>query len=144
MLNFDFWGQEWPLIVGAPHIAIGGALVIAAATFAFAKLIYSGQIAAMKAQMATLHERRHLAEDQQKALTWQIEKLKAEQVAVNLQIEQKATLPALASSTATVTRTIGELATTNSALGNTLTPDVAAALDNARWLYVEVKTPTKK
>jgi hypothetical protein len=119
-VNFDFWSQEWPIIVGAPHIALGGAVVIILVMFAIFTWAYRREIASQKAEISALNERLRLADAQQKGFTQYIEKLVAQQRVVNQQIEQKATIPLLAGSTATVTGTIADLAAANSVLGSTL------------------------
>jgi uncharacterized integral membrane protein len=51
MLNFDFWDAEWPLIVAAPHIVLGGLAVaiLILVAFLIVQLACSRQIAALKA-----------------------------------------------------------------------------------------------
>ena len=49
-MDLTFWTQEWPLIRNAPHLAIGGAIVIALAVWAFVSWAYRRKIAVLKAE----------------------------------------------------------------------------------------------
>ena len=49
-MDLTFWTQEWPLIRNAPHLAIGGAIVIALVVWAFVSWAYRRKIAVLKAE----------------------------------------------------------------------------------------------
>ena len=49
-MDLTFWNQEWPLIRDAPHLAIGGAIVIALAVWALVSGSYRRKIARLKAE----------------------------------------------------------------------------------------------
>jgi ATP-dependent 26S proteasome regulatory subunit len=126
-MNFEFWSQEWPLIAGAPHIALFGLVVIIGVVFVIARWGYSREIAGLKAEksgreaeMSALNERLRLAADEQKGLTSHIEKLSVQINTLKRQIETKAEPFALANSAALVTGTMGDVTSANSALANTL------------------------
>jgi hypothetical protein len=121
VLNFDFWDKEWPVITGAPHIVIGGALALIAIVFLIVRWGYSREVAGQKAQIATLNERLHLASDEQVAVTRQVTMLTSQVSKLEQQIERKEGLTALANTTAQVHGTIGDLSLANSSLGRTLT-----------------------
>jgi hypothetical protein len=63
-MDLTFWTQEWPSIRDAPHLAIGGAIVIALAVWALVSWAYRRKIAILKAEngawegkLAFAHER---------------------------------------------------------------------------------------
>src|SRR6478736_6737890 len=49
-MDLTFWNQEWPLIRDAPHLAIGGAIVIALAVWVLVSGSYRRKIARLKAE----------------------------------------------------------------------------------------------
>ena len=50
-MDLTFWTQEWPVIRNAPYLAIGGAIVIALAVWAFVSWAYRRKIAVLKAEI---------------------------------------------------------------------------------------------
>ena len=63
-MDLTFWTQEWPSIRDAPHLAIGGAIVIALAVWVLVSWAYRRKIAILKAEngawegkLAFAHER---------------------------------------------------------------------------------------
>lgn len=57
MESFDFWAKEWPVITQAPHIALGGLVVVVAVIWSVATSRYSDQLASLKVQIELLKER---------------------------------------------------------------------------------------
>ena len=99
MLNLEFWEKEWPVIDGAPHIAIGGAITLIVVTAVFVWWL-RGHIA--KERIATLEERLRLAGDEQQAVTREVDRLQT----LIPQLPQ-------ASTTALVAQSVNTLSTAN-------------------------------
>jgi hypothetical protein len=120
MLNFDFWDREWPVITAAPHIVLWGTVIIIAVVFFVVRWGYSREVAGRKAETAVLNERLRLAADEQTAVTRELDRLKQNFAKLDQQIERGMPVAGLASATATVSGTIGDLSRANSLLGSTL------------------------
>ena len=122
MLNFDFWDAEWPLIMAAPHIVLGGLAVVTLilVVFLIVQSAYSRQIAGLKAQSVALNWRLRLASDLQDKITRQLETVTAEVVELTRHITGKATISVLLDDTAKLSGTIVDLAHANTELANTL------------------------
>ncbi|HEY2226811.1 MAG TPA: hypothetical protein VGI22_03550 [Xanthobacteraceae bacterium] len=122
MLNFDFWDAEWPLIVEAPHIVLGGlaGVILILVVFLIVQLACSRQIARLKAESVVLNRRLQLAIDQQDEVTRQLETATAEVVELTRHITGKATISVLLDDTSKLSGTIVDLARANTDLANTL------------------------
>jgi hypothetical protein len=123
-MDATFLEKVWGLFVSNPGavFSIIGAIGVAI-TFAWWLRGFIGT-----ERIATLEERLRLAADNQKIVTNEVEKLRGYVAELTHQIEMKAPLPALATSTALVTGTIRELTTANTVLGSTLTPTSGLAV----------------
>jgi hypothetical protein len=124
MLNFDFWDAEWPLILAAPHIVLGGLAITISilVVFLIAQLACSRRIARLKAESVVLNRRLRLAGDRQDEVTRQLETVTAKVVELTQHIMGKATNSVLLDDTAKLSGTIVGLAHANTDLATTLTP----------------------
>jgi septal ring factor EnvC (AmiA/AmiB activator) len=125
MLNFDFdfWDEEWPLIVAAPHIVLGGlaAAILILVVFLIVQLACNRQIARLKAESVVLNRRLRLASDQQDEVTRQLETVTTKVAELTRHIMDKATIPVLLDDTAKLSGTLVDLAHVNTYLAATLT-----------------------
>ena len=119
-MDLTFWTQEWPLIRNAPHLAIGGAIVIALAVWAFVSWAYRRKVAvkaesgAWKARFAFAHERETVVSQKRNELEATVQLLSNQATA-------NATAQEIAATTQRVTTVARELASANSALSKALT-----------------------
>ena len=122
MLNFDFWDAEWPLIVAAPHMVLGGLAVaiLILVVFLIVQLACSRQIAGLKAESLALNRRLWLAIDRQGEVTRQLETVTAAVAELTAHMTGKATIPVLLDDTAKLSGTIVDLAHANTDLAITL------------------------
>jgi uncharacterized protein YoxC len=116
MLNFDFWDAEWPSIVAAPHIVLGGLAVaiLILVVFLIAQLACSRQIAA-------LNRRLRFASDRQDEVTRKLETVTTKVAELTQHIMGKATISVLLDDTAKLSGTMVDLAHANTDLARTLT-----------------------
>jgi septal ring factor EnvC (AmiA/AmiB activator) len=123
MLNFAFWDAEWPLIVAAPHIFLGGlaGVIMILVVFLIVQLAFSHQIASLKAESAALNLRLRLASDRQGEVTRQLESVTTEVAELTRHIKGNATISDLLGDTAKLSGTIVDLAHANTELATTLT-----------------------
>jgi hypothetical protein len=123
MLNFDFWDAEWPLIVSAPHIVLGGLAVaiLTLVVFLIVQLACSRQIAALKAESVALNRRLQLASDRQDEVTRQLEVVTINVAELARHIMSKATTSALLDGATKLSGTIVDLAHANTDLATILT-----------------------
>jgi hypothetical protein len=123
MLNFDFWDAEWPLIVAAPHIVLGGLAVaiLILVVFLIVQLACSRQIAGQKAESVALNRRLRLASDRHDEVTRKLETVTTKVVELAQHIMGKATISVLLDDTAKLSGTIVDLAHANTELATTLT-----------------------
>ena len=122
MLNFDFWDAEWPLIVGAPHIVLGGlaVVILILVVFLIVQLACSRQIAGLKAESVILNRRLRLASDRQDEVSRQLEAVTTELLELTRHVTGKATISVLLDDTAKLSGTIVDLAHANTNLATAL------------------------
>ena len=122
MLNFDFWDAEWPLIVAAPHIVLGGlaVVILILVVFLIVQLACSRQIAALKAESVALNRRLRLASDRQDEVTRQLETVTTKVAELTRHLMGKATISVLLDDTAKLSGAIVCLAHANTNLATTL------------------------
>ena len=123
MLNFDFWDAEWPLIVGAPHIVLGGlaVVILILVVFLIVQLACSRQIAGLKAESVMLNRRLRLASDRQDEVSRQLEAVTTELLELTRHVTAKATISVLLDDTAKLSGAIVCLAPANTNLATALT-----------------------
>jgi hypothetical protein len=124
MLNFDFWGKEWPVITSAPHIVFWAVVIIILVILVILVIlaIVRREVARLKAKKAALSERLSLAHDEHAIVTQQVEILTKQLAQLSQQIAQEDALPNLAYASEVVTGTVHALSFANNALGRILTP----------------------
>jgi septal ring factor EnvC (AmiA/AmiB activator) len=122
MLNFDFWDAEWPLIVAAPHIVLGGlaVVILILVVFLIVQLACNRQIAGLKAESVALNRRLRLASDRQDEVTRQLETVTTKVSELTRHITGKATIAVLLDDTAKLSGTIVDLAHANTELATML------------------------
>lgn len=122
MLNFDFWDAEWPLIVAAPHIVLGGlaVVILILIILLIVQLACSRQIAGLKAETVVLNRCLRLASDRQGEVTRQLEAVTTELLELTRHITGKATISVLLDDTAKLSGAIFRLAHANTDLAATL------------------------
>jgi type VI protein secretion system component VasK len=76
-MDLTFWTQEWPLIRNAPHLAIGGAIVIALAVWAFVSWAYRRKIAVLKAESGAWEARFTFAHERETVVSQKRNELEA-------------------------------------------------------------------
>jgi hypothetical protein len=121
-MDLTFWTQEWPLISGAPHLVIGGAIVIAMAVWALVSWAYRRQMDGLKAESGAWEARLSLAHDREAVVSQKRNELEATVQLLNNQITAKAATDEIAATTQSVTMIARELASANSALSEALIP----------------------
>ena len=123
MLNFDFWDAEWPLIVGAPHIVLGGlaVVILTLVVFLIVQLACSRQIAGLKAESVILNRRLRLASDRQDEVSRQLEAVTTELLELTRHITGKATISVLLDDTAKLSGAIVCLSHASTGLATALT-----------------------
>jgi hypothetical protein len=123
MLNFDFWDAEWPLVVAAPHIILGGlaGVILILVGSLIAQLACSRQIVCLKTESAAWNRRFRLASDRQDKVTRQLETVATKVAELNGHIIGKATMSVLLDDATKLSGTIVDLAHANTDLATTLT-----------------------
>jgi hypothetical protein len=121
-MDLTFWTQEWPLIRDAPHLAIGGAIVIALAVWALVSWAYRRKIAILKAERGAWEARFAFAHDREAVVSQKRNELEATVQLLNKQITANAATEEIAATTQSVTMLARELASANSALSKALIP----------------------
>ena len=119
-MYLTFWTQEWPLIRGAPHLAIGGAIVVALAVWALVSSAYRRRIDRLKAESGAWEARFSLAHDREAVVSQKRNELEATVQLLNNQIPANAAADSIAATTQRVTMVAQELASANSALSEAL------------------------
>ena len=119
-MDLTFWTQEWPLIKDAPHLAIGGAIVIALAVWALVSSAYRRKIAILKAENGAWEGRLSFAHEREAVVSQKRNELEATVQLLNKQITANATTQEIAATTQRVTVVARELASANSALSKAL------------------------
>ena len=76
-MDLTFWNQEWPLIRDAPHLAIGGAIVIALAVWALVSGSYRRKIARLKAENGAWEARFAFAHEREAVVSQKRNELEA-------------------------------------------------------------------
>ena len=120
-MDLTFWSQEWPLIRDAPHLAIGGAIVIALAVWALVSWAYGRKIARLKAENGAWEARFAFAREREAVVLEKRNELEATVQLLSKQITANATTQEVAATTQRVTIVARELASANSALCRALT-----------------------
>jgi hypothetical protein len=123
-MDLAFWTQEWPLIRGAPHLVIAGAIAIALAVWALVNWAYHRQIKGLKAQSGAWEARLALAHDREAIVLQKRNELEATVQLLNNQITTNAATDKIAATTQSVTLLARELASANSALSEVLIPAI--------------------
>ena len=121
-MDLTFWNQEWPLIRDAPHLAIGGAIVIALAVWALVSGSYRRKIARLKAENGAWEARFAFAHAREAVVSEKRNELEATVQLLNKQTTANATAQEIAATTQRVTTVARELASANSALSKALIP----------------------
>ena len=116
-MDLTFWTQEWPLIRDAPHLAIGGAIVIALAVWALVSSAYGRKIAKLKAENGAWEARFAFAREREAVV---LDELEATVQLLNNQTAANAMAQEIAATTQRVTTVARELAFSNSALSKAL------------------------
>ena len=119
-MDLTFWTQEWPLITNAPHLAIGGATVIALVVWAFVSSAYGRKIARLKAENGAWEARFAFAHAREAVVSEKRNELEATVQLLNKQTTSNATAQEIAATTQRITTVARELAYANSALSNAL------------------------
>jgi hypothetical protein len=148
MGDFDFWAKEWPVITGAPHIVIVGAIVLAGIITIIVRWGYSREIVGLKQEKNIKDAQLNLARDEQTTMTKQIDTLKT--YVSKLEAEVLALKPtassyqfdAISSTSSRVATTVKSLSDANNALGHTLT--ASGALYGTGNLRAIAEVVTKK
>ena len=119
-MDITFWTQEWPLISNAPHLAIGGAIVIALVVWTLVSSVYRRRIARLRAESGAWEARFSLAHDREAVVSQTRNELEATVQLLNNQITANAAADIIAATTQRVTTVGRELASANSALSEAL------------------------
>jgi hypothetical protein len=119
-VDLTFWTQEWPLIRDAPHLAIGGAIVIALAVWALVSWAYRRKIAILRAESGAWEARFSFAHDREAVVSQKRNELEATVQLLSNQTTANATTQEIAATTQRVTLVARELASANSALSKAL------------------------
>ena len=119
-MDLTFWTQEWPLIRDAPHLAIGGAIVIALAVWALVSWAYGRKIARLKAENLAWEARFAFAREREAVVSEKRNELEATVQLLNNQTTANATAQEIAATTQRVTLVGRELASANAALSRAL------------------------
>jgi hypothetical protein len=119
-MDLTFWTQEWPLIRDAPHLAIGGAILIALAVWAVVSWAYRRKIAVLKAESGAWEARFAFAHERETVVSQKRNELEATVQLLSKQITANATAQEVAAATQRVTMVARELASANSALSKAL------------------------
>jgi hypothetical protein len=119
-MDLTFWTQEWPLIRDAPHLAIGGAIVIALAVWALVSWAYRRKIALLKAERGTWEARFVFAHEREAVASQKRNELEATVQLLSNQTTANATAQEIAATTQRVMVVARELASANSALSKAL------------------------
>ena len=119
-MELSFWTQEWPLIRDAPHLAIGGAIVIALAVWALVSWAYGRTIARLKAENGAWEARLAFARERAAVVSEKRNELEATVQLLNNHTAANATAQEIAATTQRVTLVGRELASANAALSKAL------------------------
>jgi hypothetical protein len=122
-MDFSFWTHEWPLISSAPHLAIGGAIVIALAVWGLVSQAYRRKIAVLRAESGAWEARFSFAREKEAVVSQKRNELEATVQLLNNQIAANAATDEIAATTQRITTVARELASANSALSNHLSRD---------------------
>ena len=115
-MDLNFWTQEWPSIRDAPHLAIGGAIVIALAVWALVSWAYRRKIAILKAENGAWEGKLAFAHEKEAVVSQKRNELEATVQLLSNQATANATAQEIAATTQRVTTVARELASANSAL----------------------------
>ena len=121
-MDLSFWTHEWQLIGSAPHLAIGGAIVIALAVWALVRWAYSRKIAVLRAESGAWEGRFSFAHEKEAVVSQKRNELEATVQLLNNQITANAAAQEIAATTERVTVVARELASANLALSKSLIP----------------------
>jgi hypothetical protein len=134
MVNFTdpkFWTDGANVVISAPQIVFPLLAITAIAAWWFkgstAKGAIAGlreQVGSLKAQIAVVEERLHLAQDSERLIARDSEQLTAEITALRSQVVAKASKEELDRATATISSTAAKIVAANTELGRLLDPDV--------------------
>ena len=119
-MDLTFWTREWPLISDAPHLAIGGAIVIALVVWALVSWAYRRKIAILKAESGAWEARLVFAREREAVVSEKRNELEATVQLLSNQTTANATAQEIAATTQRVTVVARELASANSALSKAL------------------------
>ena len=119
-MDLTFWNQEWPLIRDAPHLAIGGAIVIALAVWVLVSGSYRRRIARLKAENGAWEARFAFAHSKEAVVSEKRNELEATVQLLSNQTTANATAQEIAATTQRVMVVARELASANSALSKAL------------------------
>jgi len=119
-MDLTFWTQEWPSIRDAPHLAIGGAIVIALAVWALVSWAYRRKIALLKAENGAWEGKLAFAHEREAVVLQKRNELEATVQLLSNQTTANATAQEIAATTQRVTVVARELASANSALSKAL------------------------
>ena len=114
-MDLTFWNQEWPLIRDAPHLAIGGAIVIALAVWALVSSASGRKIALLKTENGAWEAKFAFAREKEAVALEKRNELATVQL-LNKQTATNATAQEIAATTQRVALVARELASANSAL----------------------------
>ena len=119
-MDLTFWNQEWPLIKAAPHLAIGGAILIALVVWVLVTLVYKRKTALLKAENDSWDARFVFAREKEAVAMEKRNELEATVQLLNKQTAANATAQEIAATTQRVALVARELASANSALSRAL------------------------
>jgi hypothetical protein len=119
-MDLTFWAQEWPLVRDAPHLTIGGVIVVALTVWALVSWAYRRKIAALKADNGAWEARLVFAHHKEAIVSEKRNELEATVQLLNNQITANATTQEMAAVTQRVGTVGRELASANSALSKAL------------------------
>jgi len=119
-MDLTFWNQEWPLIRDAPHLAIGGAIVIALAVWALVSSASGRKIALLKTENGAWEAKFAFAREKEAVAMEKRNELEATVQLLNKQTAANATAQEIAATTQRVALVARELASANSALSRAL------------------------
>ena len=119
-MDLTFWTQEWSSIRDAPHLAIGGAIVIALAVWALVSWGYRRKIAILEAESGAWEARFAFAHEREVVVSQKRNELEATVQLLSNQTTANAATEEIAATTQRVTVVARELASANSALSKAL------------------------
>ena len=119
-MDLTLWTQEWPLIKSAPHLAIGGGIVVALIVWALVSSAYRRKIALLKAENGSWEARLAFAHEKEATVSEKRNELEATVQLLSNQMPANATTQEIAAMTQRVATVARELASANSALSRAL------------------------